>query len=361
MAFSFVTFADEATNSSGEAVACTMEYRPVCGEVEVQCNQAPCPTVKETFGNMCVAKAAKATNITEWECSTDPFDLDDEEMAVVLLRAYDAGITKYDNLKDFMGTSYLTREQTAKMLMAAVTTMGVEEWMIKQPAWSCEWLDEGTVTKDLLDRVKQSCMKWLFKGGNNKYFMPQNLITHDEMKIVFDRLGTFIPHLEDIMDSLLTAHTSHFVTRNEFVTMLILMKYDFDDHEYAQHRDDLAAARALWAEKGQETYTLTQQMSCFCVPDYTRPITYKVSDGIVQSGTILYADDNSAVASGVMIDLHTVVWAFDLIEAALDQHASSLTVSYDEATGYPKSISIDYEAMIADEEKYYTFTIGTGS
>ena len=48
--------------------ACTKEYKPVCGEVEVQCIKAPCPPLKQTFGNRCEAESAKAKNITEGAC-----------------------------------------------------------------------------------------------------------------------------------------------------------------------------------------------------------------------------------------------------------------------------------------------------
>ena len=48
--------------------ACTKEYRPVCGEVTVYCIKAPCPPLKQTFGNRCMAQEAKAQNITEGEC-----------------------------------------------------------------------------------------------------------------------------------------------------------------------------------------------------------------------------------------------------------------------------------------------------
>lgn len=34
---------------------CTMEYAPVCAEVQVQCVKAPCFPVKQTFGNTCSA------------------------------------------------------------------------------------------------------------------------------------------------------------------------------------------------------------------------------------------------------------------------------------------------------------------
>jgi len=47
---------------------CTREYRPVCGEVQVQCIRAPCPPLKTTFSNRCVAENAGATNIVDGAC-----------------------------------------------------------------------------------------------------------------------------------------------------------------------------------------------------------------------------------------------------------------------------------------------------
>jgi len=47
---------------------CTEEYKPVCGEVDVQCIQAPCPPIRQTFGNECVAKQNNAKNISQGEC-----------------------------------------------------------------------------------------------------------------------------------------------------------------------------------------------------------------------------------------------------------------------------------------------------
>jgi hypothetical protein len=42
---------------SRQVQACTKEYRPVCGLVEVQCVTTPCNPVPETFGNACSACA----------------------------------------------------------------------------------------------------------------------------------------------------------------------------------------------------------------------------------------------------------------------------------------------------------------
>jgi hypothetical protein len=36
-------------------IACTMEYAPVCGSVQVQCVTSPCNPIRQTFGNSCMA------------------------------------------------------------------------------------------------------------------------------------------------------------------------------------------------------------------------------------------------------------------------------------------------------------------
>lgn len=45
---------------------CTMEYAPVCAEVQVQCIKAPCYPVKQTFGNTC--SAWDNPILFHWEC-----------------------------------------------------------------------------------------------------------------------------------------------------------------------------------------------------------------------------------------------------------------------------------------------------
>lgn len=52
-----------------QPVICTMDYTPVCAEVQVQCIKAPCPPIKETFGNKCQMDANKlATFLYTGEC-----------------------------------------------------------------------------------------------------------------------------------------------------------------------------------------------------------------------------------------------------------------------------------------------------
>ncbi|HMS91287.1 MAG TPA: DUF333 domain-containing protein [Candidatus Absconditabacterales bacterium] len=52
-----------------EVTMCTMQYEPVCASVAVQCIKAPCPAVKQTFGNACMMQANKlATFLYTGEC-----------------------------------------------------------------------------------------------------------------------------------------------------------------------------------------------------------------------------------------------------------------------------------------------------
>lgn len=54
--------------SNDEVGACTMDYTPVCWEIEIQCITTPCNNIRETFSNKCVAEQSNAINIVQWEC-----------------------------------------------------------------------------------------------------------------------------------------------------------------------------------------------------------------------------------------------------------------------------------------------------
>ena len=57
-----------STSAKNSQIACTMEYAPVCGSIQVQCIMAPCNPIRQTFSNSCMASASDATNITTGEC-----------------------------------------------------------------------------------------------------------------------------------------------------------------------------------------------------------------------------------------------------------------------------------------------------
>lgn len=52
-------------------IACTKEYKPVCGGKQVVCIKAPCNPVPTTYGNVCMMKADNALYLYEGQCK-DP-------------------------------------------------------------------------------------------------------------------------------------------------------------------------------------------------------------------------------------------------------------------------------------------------
>lgn len=55
-------------NGSGNGMGCPMNYDPVCAQKQVQCVRAPCPPVKQTFGNACQATVEDYTVIYKGTC-----------------------------------------------------------------------------------------------------------------------------------------------------------------------------------------------------------------------------------------------------------------------------------------------------
>lgn len=51
--------------------ACTREYVPVCGSLQVQCVQAPCDPIVSTYPNTCVMESTGATLLYEGVCEFD--------------------------------------------------------------------------------------------------------------------------------------------------------------------------------------------------------------------------------------------------------------------------------------------------
>ena len=68
LAFLAFGFSLQMVSATTVSTACTMEYAPVCGMVDVQCIMAPCYPVRTDFSNLCMAQAAGARDITGGTC-----------------------------------------------------------------------------------------------------------------------------------------------------------------------------------------------------------------------------------------------------------------------------------------------------
>ena len=117
---------------------------------------------------------------------------------------------------------------------------------------------------------------------------------------------------------------------------------------YRALAETVHAQQERWASNGFSTYKYTYQRSCFCVPDWTRPVVIDVKDNRI--GRIVYADDEVPVGPTYWKSYHTVDELFALIDSALVRDAAQVTVQFDEALGYPTQLYIDEDLRIADEE-----------
>ena len=56
------------SSTSQESSSCDDEYAPVCARVSVQCIQAPCDPIEQTFANVCEAETVGAEIAYQGEC-----------------------------------------------------------------------------------------------------------------------------------------------------------------------------------------------------------------------------------------------------------------------------------------------------
>ncbi len=117
------------------------------------------------------------------------------------------------------------------------------------------------------------------------------------------------------------------------------------------HRDVLAKngeAQTRWYQQGLADYRFHFKRLCECKYDYMREAWITVSNGEIVD--ITFADDQSQVPREMWNDFPTVADMFQTIEAAATENAYEIRVTYDPYAGYPQSIFIDHEELIADEE-----------
>jgi hypothetical protein len=110
----------------------------------------------------------------------------------------------------------------------------------------------------------------------------------------------------------------------------------------------LNSSRELWESSGLSSYEIEYRRICFCPPDITSPVLLVVRNGIIDSRT--YAETGEPVGEAVRDLFPEVSGMFDIVQDAIDQQASQVTVTYDSQLGYPVNIRIDYNTMMADEE-----------
>ena len=121
---------------------------------------------------------------------------------------------------------------------------------------------------------------------------------------------------------------------------------------------ELSRNQQKWQDANITHYRFELSIGCFCVFRDQMPLTVEVRDGqIVHMATVdgtlvLDTDQNyEFYAPHATIDL-----LFAEIDAAVNDGADSVTVTYDATYGFPTEIAIDQSQEIADEEMYYSIS-----
>ncbi len=124
--------------------------------------------------------------------------------------------------------------------------------------------------------------------------------------------------------------------------------YDHLPERYRALAKTFDAQQERWRDSKLQSYQYTYQRTCFCEPDWIRPVVIDVVNNRIER--IVYADDGAPVDSTYWASYHTVDGLFALIDSALARDAAQITVQFDEALGYPTQLYIDEDLGIADEE-----------
>ena len=121
--------------------------------------------------------------------------------------------------------------------------------------------------------------------------------------------------------------------------------------EPLQTQQQLNDSKTKWASKNMKDYQYTFNWSCFCTPDYNKPVVISVRNGVLSA--VKYADGSGPVDKTKYPNFRTIDGLFEFLQDAINRKAYRITVSYDAKLGYPTSASIDYDQRIADEEKSF--------
>jgi hypothetical protein len=121
---------------------------------------------------------------------------------------------------------------------------------------------------------------------------------------------------------------------------------------------ELSRNQQKWQDANITHYRFELSIGCFCAFRDQMPLTVEVRDGqivymaAVDGTLVLDTDQNyEFYAPHATIDL-----LFAEIEAAVNDGADSVTVTYDATYGFPTEIAIDQSQEIADEEMYYSIS-----
>lgn len=108
----------------------------------------------------------------------------------------------------------------------------------------------------------------------------------------------------------------------------------------------LTTAREMFTASMHAGYSFVSQRSCECTSEVSRAMRATVIDG--ETDSVFYVDTGAAVPSSFWP--RSIEGLFDEIQDAYDTDAFMVNVTFDTEVGYPRSVFIDYQQALADEE-----------
>ena len=116
----------------------------------------------------------------------------------------------------------------------------------------------------------------------------------------------------------------------------------------------LEESRSLWESLDLADYDFVTNWQCFCLREYTASVELSVRDGEITTGE--YLPESGLTSTVDPTRYETVDGLFEFIADAIERDAHSIQVTYHPEQGYPESAFIDYNEMMADEERGFNVT-----
>jgi hypothetical protein len=130
------------------------------------------------------------------------------------------------------------------------------------------------------------------------------------------------------------------ITRFIFVFFLLLFS--------CSKQADLSG-RELWESLNISSYSMTQQISCYCFPEE-----------FISPNSIIVENNQIKLINGFSPDktigyefFYTIDQIFEFIDSKLDDDPEFYEIDYSSEYGYPNYLFFDMSSMIADEEISY--------
>ena len=108
---------------------------------------------------------------------------------------------------------------------------------------------------------------------------------------------------------------------------------------------DLREAKALWASKGSQNYTVESRLSCFCPTHLAYWTKVTVRNGVVTAAEPVAPLPEYAQAS--IQGWSTIPELFARIEQR-DSYVTDIDVTFDPVLGYPRQVTIVCASNVAD-------------